>query len=429
MLNGIRKLIPKPIFRFFQPAYHFGWAFLGAVLYGFPSRRIKIVGITGTKGKSSTAEFVNGILEAAGLRTAVLNTIRFKVGDRSRPNLYKMSMPGRLFVQKFLRQAVQAHCDWVIVEVTSEGIGQFRHKFINFDAVIFTGLEPEHIESHGSFENYLEAKLKLVKALSKSNKRPRVVVANCDSEYGERFLQYDAEEKVAFHVADTKIKPEIPGEFMIVNAGLAEAFAKQQNISAEIIGLGIASVKSIPGRVKFVKVDDSLNLRSAKQNFDVVVDYAHTPGSLEALYKTFQNRRKICVLGNTGGGRDIWKRPVMGEIASQYCDEIILTNEDPYDEDPEEIVKEMTTRMIKKPEIIMDRREAIRRAIELARANPNPSDGQSPNPSDGQSPNHQNTIVLVTGKGTDPYIMEKNGKKTPWSDEAVTREELEKVLK
>lgn len=401
MLNKVRKLIPKPIFEFFQPAYHFLWPLLGAIIYGFPSKKIKIVGVTGTKGKTSTTEFINGILEVVGSKTAVLNTIRFKIGNQSRPNLYKMSMPGRLFVQKFIADAVKNKCDWIIMEVTSEGIRQFRNKFIDFDAGIFTGIEPEHIESHGSFENYLNAKLELPKALAKSSKRPRVMIANCDNEYGKQFLQYDAEIKREVHLSDIEIRPEISGKFMILNAGLAEAFAKTQNISPEMINLGIASVKSIPGRVKFVKV-------SLKQDFDVVVDYAHTPGSLEALYKTFPNRRKIAVLGNTGGGRDTWKRPIMGEIASKYCDEIILTNEDPYDENPEQIINEMLPQMTKKPEVIMDRREAIARAISKAKTG---------------------DIILITGKGTDPYIMLANGEKLPWSDENVAREELEKILK
>ncbi len=401
ILDATRPLIPVAIFRFFQPTYHFLWSFFSALIYEFPSRKIKIVGITGTKGKSSTTEFINGILEASGQKTAILNTIRFKVGENSRPNLFKMSMPGRFFVQKFISDSVKAKCDWIIMEVTSEGIRQFRHEFINFDAAIFTGLEPEHIESHGSFENYLNTKLKLPQALAKSSKRPRVMIANCDSEYGEKFLQYDAEEKIAFHLGDTELKPEIPGEFMVLNAGLAEAFAKTHNISHEMIALGLASVKSIPGRVKFVKV-------SEKQDFDVVVDYAHTPGSLEALYKTFDSSHKICVLGNTGGGRDTWKRPIMGELASRHCDEIILTNEDPYDEDPEQIIKDMMPNMKKKPKIIMDRREAIAHAISKAKAG---------------------GVILITGKGTDPYIMEADGKRTTWSDEDVAREELEKFIK
>ena len=153
----------------------------------------------------------------------------------------------------------------------------------------------------------------------------------------------------------------------------------------------------IPGRAEKIE---------AGQDFVAIVDYAHTPDSLHALYGAYKARRKICVLGNTGGGRDTWKRPLMGQIADEACDEVILTNEDPYEEDPGSILSAMAAGMSRAPRIIMDRREAIRTALTLAR----PGDA-----------------VLVTGKGTDPYIMEANGKRTPWSDTTVVREELEKL--
>lgn len=149
------------------------------------------------------------------------------------------------------------------------------------------------------------------------------------------------------------------------------------------------------------------------QSFPVIVDYAHTPDSLEAVYKTFPAHEKICVLGNTGGGRDTWKRPVMGEIADRYCMEIILTNEDPYDEDPEKILKEIQSGIKNHiPHVILDRRSAIRRAIEMARE------------FTLRRAQGQNVAVLITGKGTDPYIMGPNGTKTSWDDRAVAREEL-----
>jgi UDP-N-acetylmuramoyl-L-alanyl-D-glutamate--2,6-diaminopimelate ligase len=178
-------------------------------------------------------------------------------------------------------------------------------------------------------------------------------------------------------------------------------------------------VSEIPGRVESVKN----NL-----GFEIIVDYAHTPDSLKALYEAFSpenpptilgvsgqktNKKLICVLGNTGGGRDIWKRPEMGKIADQYCEEIILTNEDPYDEDPRKIVDEMAVVIDKKKLTIeMDRREAIKLAIKKAE--------------EESEVNQNNVVVLITGKGTDPYIMEANGKKTPWSDKKVVEEELKK---
>jgi UDP-N-acetylmuramoyl-L-alanyl-D-glutamate--2,6-diaminopimelate ligase len=169
------------------------------------------------------------------------------------------------------------------------------------------------------------------------------------------------------------------------------------DVPLQKIAEGLAALERIPGRTE--RIEEG-------QDFQAIVDYAHTPDSLKALYEAYPTRR-ICVLGNTGGGRDTWKRPEMGKIAETYCDVVILTNEDPYDEDPRAIVDAMAAGMDTKPEIIMDRRAAIARALSLAKAG---------------------DAVLITGKGTDPYIMEANNVRTPWSDAQVVREELQKIL-
>jgi UDP-N-acetylmuramoyl-L-alanyl-D-glutamate--2,6-diaminopimelate ligase len=174
ILRKIEKYIPKKVYRFFQPLYHLLLAITGTILYRNPSRHIYVIGVTGTKGKSSTTEFINAVLEASGKKTAILSTIRFKIGDTTRPNKFKMTMPGRFFTQKFLRDAVDAGCDYAIIEMTSEGARFFRHVGIELDALIFTNLSPEHIDSHGSFAKYKAAKLRLVKRLSRSNKPVRL---------------------------------------------------------------------------------------------------------------------------------------------------------------------------------------------------------------------------------------------------------------
>jgi len=168
LLRTTEKLIPRKIYKLFQPTYHFLLATTGTLLYRKPSRHIYVIGITGTKGKSSTAEFVNAVLEGAGKKTAILSTIRFKVGNTTRPNKFKMTMPGRFFTQKFLRDAVDAGCEYAIIEMTSEGARFFRHTGIDLDALIFTNLSPEHIESHGSFAKYKACKLRLIQQLVKS---------------------------------------------------------------------------------------------------------------------------------------------------------------------------------------------------------------------------------------------------------------------
>jgi len=419
MLSKIKKLIPKKIFNFFQPVYHYAFAPLGALLYNFPSRKIKIVGITGTKGKTSTAEFINVILEEAGKKTALAGTLRFKIDGESKANMYKMTMPGRLFIQKFLREAVDANCEYAVLEISSEAAKQHRHRFIELDALIFTNIAPEHIESHGSYEKYLEAKLSIAKALEKSYKINKVIVANIDDKEGKTFLNINVPTKIphslkdvdAISLSDDKtkftykgieIKSDLPGKFNIYNMLSAIKYAESQGIDLTTIRKGIEKLKEIKGRAQDIKV-------SPDQKFKVIVDYAHTPESLIAIYEAFPNRKRIAVLGSCGGGRDKWKRKEMAEIAEKYCDEIILTDEDPYDDDPKEIVKDMARFFKhKKPEIIMDRRTAIMTAIKKAK---------------------NGDAVIITGKGTDPYIMRAGGKKEKWSDAEVAREELKKLFK
>src|SRR3989344_8442224 len=351
ILYHIKKLVPASLFVSLRPTYHMSMILLAAIIYGFPSRKIKVIAVTGTKGKTSVTEILNAILEEAGYKTAVSNTIRFKIGSDSKPNLYKMSMPGRFFIQKFLRQAVDDGCGYAIMEVTSQGALLHRHKFIDFDALVFTNIAPEHIEAHGSYEKYVSAKLSIADAVTRSGKKPIILVANADDEQSEKFLAKNFTEKHTYSLNDAKpynvfkqgfamtvkgtlIKSPLSGEFNILNTLAAITFADTQNISIETSKRAVEKFKMIPGRVE--KIDEG-------QNFTVIVDYAHTPDSLQKFYDIFYGTRRICVLGNTGGGRDIWKRDEMAKIAERECDEIILTNEDPYEDDPRKIVEDMAS--------------------------------------------------------------------------------------
>src|SRR6185503_9610549 len=158
---------------FLKSIYHFCLAYLGAFLYNSPSERILVIGVTGTKGKSSTTEMVNAIFEEAGYKTALRNSIRIKVGDSTMPNKMRMSMPGRFFLQRFLARALKEDCRAEIIEMTSEGARQHRHRAIALDGLIFTNIAPEHIESHGSYEAYRDAKFSIVRQLQRSRKQFR----------------------------------------------------------------------------------------------------------------------------------------------------------------------------------------------------------------------------------------------------------------
>ncbi|MFA5022719.1 MAG: Mur ligase family protein [Candidatus Paceibacterota bacterium] len=412
ILNILRKFIPKKVFSFFQPIYHYKLALLGALLYRFPSRQIKVIAVTGTKGKTSTTEILAQILETAGFKVATTSTLQFKIGDKITRNLYKMSMPGRMFMQRFLRRAVSAGCDYAILEVTSEGTKLFRQKFISFDGLIFTNISPEHIESHGSYAKYLEAKLKYAKALNNSPKPNKILVINTDDKEAGKFIELAPKAKtIKFTLADAEAYPKtaLPGKFNLYNIVAAAKMAEALGVGREDIDHSLASIKTIPGRMEKVISGNP------KQDFDVIVDYAHTADSLAQAYEAVGDKRKICVLGSTGGGRDKWKRPQMGKVASDNCAEIILTNDDPYDEDPEQITKDIAAGITKSYKIIIDRREAINTALRLAKTL-------------AQASNHNDIVVMITGKGTDPYLMEANNKKTPWSDYDIAKEEMLKIL-
>lgn len=424
ILRFIQKLIPKKLYRFAQPWYHFLLTLSGALIYRFPSCKLTVIAVTGTKGKTTTSELIHNILRAAGHKVALSNTIHFVIDGNERRNQYKMSMPGRFFMQKFLRDAVDAGCTHAVIEATSEGARFFRHRFIALDALVFTNLSPEHIESHGSFEAYRDAKLDIANQLRRGKKKKTVLLVNGDDKAAQLFLAKYATDKYRYFLSDaepyqlgareteftwrgTTEKTSLTGAFNLQNILAALTVCEAFGVPEEKMLQAVSQTKEVKGRVERVEVG---------QPFEVVVDYAHTVESLKAIYSSFADRYIIGILGNTGGGRDAWKRPEMAKVAAQHCGVVILANEDPYDEDPVAIVNQMAQAIPEaKPQIILDRRKAIAEAIRIAQKHF--KDSGEP------------TAVLITGKGTDPYIMGPKGTKEPWSDAVVAREELEKLYK
>lgn len=395
ILPIVKKLIPKAVFNFFAPAYHLSLSVLGAVVYGFPSRSLKIIGVTGTKGKSTTVYMITKIFEDAGLSVAAIGSLGFKIKDKEWPNTLKMTMPGRFKLQKFLAQAKKAGCEYVVMEVTSEGLAQHRLTGINIDCAVITNLHKEHLESHGSFENYTKAKQELFL------KTKRIHVLNINDPYFEKFANFPASIKVTYgqqgliNPQKYNLDLKLLGDFNESNAlaalAAADAYRLDLNKTIEVLN----SIETIPGRMEII---------SSPQGFKVVIDYAHTPDSLEMVYKNLRRMlngsgRLIGILGAAGGGRDKWKRPEFGRIADQYCDQIILTNEDPYDEEPEAIMEAVARGIHNKSyKKILDREEAIKYALTFAQSG---------------------DIVAITGKGSETSIAVRDGKKIPWSDKEV----------
>jgi len=399
----MKELIKKFIPEFLLNWYHFILAFLGAFFYQFPSKKIKVIGVTGTNGKTTVVELLTKILEEAGLKVAVLSSIKFKIREKEWSNKLKMTMPGRFKIQRFLRQAVNSGCQYTVLEVTSEGILQHRHQFINFDVAVFTNLSPEHIERHGSFEKYREAKGKLFENTK------NVHVINIDDKNADYFLQFEAHKKYTYGLEQGEINNKniqfnlkLPGEFNICNALAATCVGLSQGISLDVCKKAVEKVEGIPGRMELV----------ISRPFKVIIDYAFTPVALEKVYQTITKSYKldanklICVLGACGGGRDKWKRPVLGEIAAKYCEEVFVTNEDPYDENPMEIIEQVARGAKGRAKKIVDRREAIKEALKSAKSG---------------------DAVIITGKGSEPWMCVKGGKKIPWDDREVAKEEFNKL--
>ncbi len=424
----LKKIIPKSVLRF----YHWSLAYISAFVYGYPSRKMIVVGITGTAGKSTVASLVCQILEKAGYRVGLTTTFNFKIAGEEFVNKEKMTMLGRFSLQRILRKMVKNKCEYAIIETTSQGIDQYRHLGINYDVGIFTNLSPEHIESHGSFEKYRQAKQKLFKHISKSHRKtikgrviPKVNIVNLDDENSFYFLNFKFDKEYGYTIKDsvgqeerkldivkagdikimdygsefivqnTKFQISLKGEFNILNSLSAICFALSQKINLDICKQALSEVKTVPGRMDVV-IDHP---------FQVIVDYAHTPDSLEKVYQTLGGKKKlICVLGSAGGGRDKKKRPLLGALAEKYADEIIITNEDPYDEDPMEIINQIALGIKnKKFQRIMDRKEAIEKALSMAQGG---------------------DIVIITGKGCEPWIMGPNKQKIAWDDRKIVKESL-----
>jgi len=422
----VRKYIPQTIINL----YHALVTWLAMARYGFPTKKMITIGVTGTDGKTSTVNYISQVLEAAGHRTGFSSTANFKVASQFKINPMKMTMPGRWHLAKLLSRMQKAGTEYAIVETTSEGLRQNRHLGIAYDLAVFTNLSREHIESHGSLANYQRAKEKLFATLSHSARKSdvkKIIVANLDDPRAKYFLAYDADQKWGFSLeADTSglvkhlvrptnyvcspagisfelgsplnnesvtIKSKILGIFNLRNMLAAATVALTQGVSLAAIKKGLEAIEPVPGRME--PIDEG-------QAFTVIVDYAHAPASLELAYKTMREQitgeqRLIAVLGAAGGGRDKAKRPVLGALAAKYADFALVTNEDPYDEDPRKIIDQVAEGLIeagKKDNIdffrILHRKDAIERALTMARAG---------------------DVIIITGKGCEPVIMSKGGQR------------------
>jgi len=436
-MNTLKKIIIKHLTPSWTlHTYHYLLALAGACLYRFPSQQMVVIGITGTKGKTSTANFIHTTLNASGHKTGIISTANIKIGTEESLNKYHMTMPGRFTIHKLMRQMVNTGCTHCVVETTSEGLKQYRHIGIAYDYAIFTNLTPEHLTSHGgSFEKYKETKGKLFKAVADRKTKiisgktiPKTIIANADSDHASYFLNFEVDKKItysnqnkgnvnaneigttthgiSFKADNHQYTSPILGTFNVENILPAIIVAQEEGGTPEQINVGLNNLKSIPGRMEIIDVG---------QDFTVIVDYAHEKESMTRVLDTGRSivgstHKVIVLLGAEGGGRDKAKRPIMGALAGQKADFVIVSNVDPYDDNPQEILEDIAKASTENGKtlnqnlfVIADRRAGIAQALSLA---------------------NSGDIVLITGKGAEQSMILGN-QTIPWDDRVVVREELE----
>ncbi len=423
----IKKIIPKQ----WLSGYHLVLARVAAWLYNRPSEKLVVIGVTGTNGKTATTNFISQYLECLGFKTGLASTINFKVAEKTWLNDKKMTMLGRLQTQKLLAQMVRVGCQYAVIETSSQGIDQHRHKGINYDVVVFTNLTPEHIEAHGGWENYRAAKEKLFYHLSNSSRKKigqktidKIIITNADDEETKRLREIKSDktitygfvkqadlfgeglkqeqDSVVFYLNKQKIENKLFGRFNGYN--LLAALATASALGLDLKKAVNCQIKALPGRQEWIECG---------QDFRVMVDYAPEPESLKQLYQNIKEvsyNKLIHVLGSCGGGRDKARQPILGKMAGETADIIIVTNEDPYDDDPQEIIDNVASGAVAAGKRegqtlykILDRKEAIKKALEIAQTN---------------------DLLLITGKGSEQYICVADGKKIPHDDREVVKEFL-----
>ena len=386
--------------------------------YDYPARRMRVIGITGTNGKTTTTYLLREIFTCAGFKVGLIGTIQNLIGDEKFP--VRNTTPNVIDLQKFLAEMVEKKVDVVVMEVSSHALAENRVAGVEFDTAIFTNLTQDHLDFHGTMENYLRAKSKLFDMVSRrGRKQNKTAIINVDDAASAEILKhclcktitYGLKDSADIRATELNIRADgmelqcvmplslhITGIFNVYNVLAATGAALAENISPEIIKRALENFKSVPGRFERI---------FANVPFEVIVDYAHTPDGVKNVLETAAQiaTGKIITVIGCGGDRDHKKRPIMGKIAAEFSDIVIATSDNPRTEDPEKILDDLESGIgNKNHERITDRRAAIFRAIELAEAG---------------------DIVLILGKGHENYQILNTGK-IHFDDREIAQEAIEK---
>ncbi|MBC7868701.1 UDP-N-acetylmuramoyl-L-alanyl-D-glutamate--2,6-diaminopimelate ligase [Candidatus Saccharibacteria bacterium] len=422
----VKKLIPTTLFKTVEPWGHLVEAVLVNIRFGFPSRGMHIIGVTGTNGKTTTSFMIQKMLSQAGIKTALMTTVAYGVDSEITAQVAHMTTASAPLLQKRLRDFKRQGVEWVVLETTSHALAQHRVWGIPYEIAVMTNITHEHLDYHGTFERYLTAKLRLFKLAARRGKKFGVVNADDPSakvftDATPRSITYGvtAGELKASHLklesdgcryeatidSDTyNIHCNIPGEFNVYNSLAAVAVGRELGLSKQQIEQGIESLDGVEGRMTVV--DEG-------QLFTVVVDFAHTPDSFERLLRDVRKatKGKLVTVFGSAGQRDEAKRAIQGEIAGRYSDEVVLTEEDDRDVDGHQILDQIAGgaqtagKTIEKDLfLILDREEAIGFALTRVKA--------------------ANDTVILLGKGHEKTIERADGE-YPWNEVEITKTALQ----
>ena len=406
---------PRKVFERFTDYLHIVFPLISAIYFLFPSRKLYVIGVTGTDGKSSTVTLISKILKSNGYKVGYFSSVSYGDGNREFPNNSKMTTPGRFYLQKFLKELVKNKCSHAVLEITSEGIKQYRHLSIGFNLVVLTNITPEHIESHGSFENYWKAKESLLKK-SWLDRKDKKAVINLDGWRSEKFIEklklpflacsfsdisatiygqadfnniFETKISVKSDTAKEIFHLKMGGPFVAQNVLTAIAVSLSSGISLSEAKLTLEAIDLIPGRFEIVSKAPL-----------VIVDYGHTIAALEKLLpyvRQHSMKPLVHVFGAAGGGRDKWKRPLLAKISEKYSDISIITEENPFNENPDQISSDIIKGFSPDHKFvpIPKREDAVKKGFELV---------------------GREGTLLLTAKGSESVIAGPRGSRRPYNE-------------
>lgn len=426
----VKKVIPKSLFKAIEPYGHLGEAVLLNYKNGFPARGLKVIGVTGTNGKTSTCFMIHRMLTQAGYKVGLMTTVAYGVGDDIQPQIAHMTTVSVPLLHKRISQMKAQGAEWLVLETTSHALAQHRVWGVPYSIAVMTNLTHEHLDYHGTFERYRDAKRLMFRMCNRNKQGMRLGIVNAEDPSAELFAG-DIANRVMYGVEKGDLRAEnvnltpagstytartgedtyditcrIPGSFNVHNSLAAVAVGRAVGLTKEQIEQGIAALDGVEGRMTRVAMG---------QDFDVIVDFAHTPDSFEKLFTDLKPvvKGKLIALFGSAGRRDEAKRSIQGRLAGQYCDEIIVTEEDDRDVDGLEIMNQIASgaeeagkRRGQDLFLVHDRTEAIQLAIDRAQ----PGD----------------TVILL-GKGHEKTIERADGEHS-WNEIETTRSALNNRL-